>query len=95
VHWQQVEYRYHQLSADRLQFVARNDGDEVLFNRGADGQRLDGPEPRYCNLKLALGRVLHASGAADMINKMCFDDDDDIFLAQPSYFGGPFVPVTS
>jgi hypothetical protein len=33
---------------------------------------------------------LHASGAAEIITKY-LDDDEDVFLAQPSYFGGPFI----
>jgi hypothetical protein len=52
---------------------------------------IDGPDARYCNLKLAIGRALCACGAADIIDEVYFDDDDDFFVTQPSYFGGPFV----
>lgn len=50
---------------------------------------IDGPDPGYCNLRLAISRVLHACGAADIIAK--YLDDEEEFAGQPSYFGGPFV----
>jgi len=50
---------------------------------------IDGPDPEYCNLHLAISRVLHASGAAEIIAKYLEDDED--LCALPSYFGGPFV----
>jgi hypothetical protein len=40
---------------------------------------IDGPDPGFCNLKLAIARVDDD------------DDDDDEFTEQPTYFGGPFV----
>jgi len=52
---------------------------------------LDNPNPEYCNIKLALARALHACGAADVIDDVYKDDDDEALTTQPVYFGGPFV----
>ena len=51
------------------------------------------PNPDYCNLKLAIARVMNACGAADIIAEMYGDDDDDdeAIVTQPVYMGGPFV----
>jgi hypothetical protein len=54
---------------------------------------IDGPDPEYCNLRLAIARALHACGAADIIDETYADDDDDDdddFVAEPVYFGGPY-----
>ena len=51
---------------------------------------IDGPDPAFCNLKLALARMLHACGAVDTIAET-FDNDDEAIVTQPTYFGGPFV----
>jgi hypothetical protein len=53
---------------------------------------LDPPNPSFCNLKLALARVMHASRASDFIAELYGDDDDDeAIVYQPVYLGGPFV----
>jgi hypothetical protein len=50
------------------------------------------PNPEYCNIKLAIARVMHACGAADIIRETYGDDDDDdAIVNQPVYMGGPFV----
>jgi hypothetical protein len=69
--------------------IRRHDGDEIFFNGGKDGNMIDGPDPEYCNLKLAIAWALHACGAADIIAEMHGNDDDDDFIVQPIYFGGP------
>jgi hypothetical protein len=53
---------------------------------------IDGPDPEFCNLKLAIARALHACGAADIIAEIYGDnDDEEAIITQPVYFGGPFV----
>jgi hypothetical protein len=50
------------------------------------------PNPEYCNVKLAIARVMHTCGATDIISEMYGDDDDDdAIVNQPVYMGGPFV----
>jgi hypothetical protein len=75
---------------DNDPLIRRNDGDQIFFKNGVNGAMIEGPDPGYCNLRLAISRALHASGSAEMIAKY-LDDDDDGFLALPSYLGGPFV----
>ena len=41
----------------------------------ASGQMID-PQS-FCNLKLAIARVMHASGASGLIAELYGDDDDD------------------
>jgi len=48
---------------------------------------VDGPDPEFCNLKLAIARAMHASGAADIIADIHGENDDD----EAMYFGGPFI----
>ena len=68
------------------------EGQEIIFHRGSsDGKVIDKPNPQYCNIKLAIARIMHACGAADIIAEMYEDDDDDAIVNQPVYLGGPFV----
>ena len=54
------------------------EGDEILFGKGTEGSELEkGPNPRLCNLRLALARVLKMSGAADIILEWKDQADDD------------------
>ena len=69
--------------------ITLDDGDEITF--GSEGRMVDNPNPDYCNIKLALARALHACGAADVIDDVYNDDDDEALTTQPVYFGGPFV----
>ena len=63
-----------------------------MFKRGQYGQQIDGPDPTFCNTKLAIARALRACGAADIIAEAYGDDDDeDAIVTQPVYLGGPFV----
>ena len=75
-------------------FIQLSEGDEIFFGCGTrtDGQAIDKPNPEYCNIKLAIARVMHGCGAADIIREMYGDDDDeDAIVNQPVYMGGPFV----
>ncbi|RDB25962.1 hypothetical protein Hypma_006276 [Hypsizygus marmoreus] len=47
--------------------ISLQDGDEIHFGAGPEGDQLNlGPHPLLCNLRLAVARVLHTSGAADL-----------------------------
>lgn len=49
----------------------------IIFGRGSGGLGLDrGPHPFFCNLHLAVARVLNASGAAEVIAQLISDADD-------------------
>ena len=52
---------------------------------------MDLPDPRVCNLHLAVARVFAASGAAEVFDKYLGDYEDDL-TDVPVFFGGPFVP---
>lgn len=47
---------------------------------------IDGPDPDFCNLKLAIARALHACGAVDVIADIYHDNDDEVIAMQPVYF---------
>ncbi|KIM44992.1 hypothetical protein M413DRAFT_442950 [Hebeloma cylindrosporum] len=71
--------------------IRLRDGQEIVFGRG--GQLIDKPNPDYCNIKLAIARVMNACGAADILAEMDWgDDEEEAIINQPGYFGGPFVP---
>jgi hypothetical protein len=53
---------------------------------------IDLPDPKFCNLKLAIARVMYSCGASSLIDELYGDDDDDeAIVTQPVYLGGPFV----
>ncbi|KAK9350154.1 hypothetical protein V1523DRAFT_446765 [Lipomyces doorenjongii] len=55
--------------------VSRHDeGEKVVF--GQQSHRIAPPSPLFCNPHLAVGRVLHASGAAEVIDKILKDEDE-------------------
>ncbi|KAH9963117.1 hypothetical protein BC827DRAFT_1193455 [Russula dissimulans] len=70
--------------------IPLKDGAEIGFGRGNGGDRIALPDPRICNLHLAVARVFAASGAAEVFDKY-LDDDEDYITEVPVYFGGPFV----
>ena len=72
------------------QLIRRNDGDQLLFKNGVNGTMIDGPDPGYCNLRLAISRALHACGAADIITKYLDDEEEKVYLAQSSYWSKQF-----
>jgi hypothetical protein len=62
---------------------------------GDNSGRITAPDPRICNLHLAIARVTNASGAAEVFDEFLDDDDDDDCHGNgwqlPIYFGSPFV----
>jgi hypothetical protein len=42
---------------------------EIIFGLGTSGQEISAPNPLFCNLKLAVMRVLYASGAAEVLEQ--------------------------
>ena len=70
-------------------YIQLKDGDEIRFGSGKaeDINKLGGgPLPAHCNLQYAVARVLHMSGAADVIAKWKDDADCSDF---------PHVYITS
>jgi len=59
--------------------IRLQDGDEIKFGGGPDGERLRRPLPIFCNLRLAIARVLKMSGAAELIAQWKDDADDSDF----------------
>jgi hypothetical protein len=88
---EQIKYLYRKVASTSSATIRRHDGDEISFNGGNNGDMIDGPDPEYCNLKLAIARALHACGAAEIIAEIYGNDDDDDLIVQPIYFGGPYV----
>ena len=99
-----ISYRFYSLNSQRYRYIFRvvrdryaatvrlEDGDEIVFRKGEDGRVIDAPDPSFCNLKLAIARVMYASGASGLIDEVYGDDDDDeVIVNQPVYLGGPFV----
>ena len=64
-------------------FVKVQDGDEIKFGEGEDGDC-----PNICNLHLAVAQVSAAS--VDLFDIYLKDDDIDEWHIS-IYFGGPFV----
>jgi hypothetical protein len=67
------------------------DGDEIHFGTDVGGHLVALPDPRICNLHLAVCRVSHACGASEIFDQFLDEEDDDAFQFVPVYFGGPFV----
>ena len=67
--------------------ITLKDGDEIHFGTGIGGHLVALPDPRICNLHLAVCRASYACGASEVF----VDEDDDAFQFVPVYFGGPFV----
>jgi hypothetical protein len=90
----QWKYFFREVRPNEISATIRlTEGQEISFGRGESADRtLAKPNPEYCNLKLAIARVMNACGAADIIAEMYGDDDDDeAIVTQPVYMGGPFV----
>ncbi|KAK9369448.1 hypothetical protein V1509DRAFT_619451 [Lipomyces kononenkoae] len=56
--------------------VQCQDGDQVTFGLGPLGNAVDLPDGELFNIHLAIARVLHASGAGEVINKVLQDEED-------------------
>ncbi|KAF8586398.1 hypothetical protein K439DRAFT_1659753 [Ramaria rubella] len=84
------KYIYRQVREMKPPTMKRSDGDEIQFGKGSLSQKIDLPSPTFCNLRLAVARVLHASGAAEVIDK--FEDASETTkCGLPIYFGSPHV----
>jgi hypothetical protein len=57
---------------------------------GTGGHQVTLPDPKFCNLHLAICRVSYACGASEIFDQFLWDEDDGGFQV-PVYFGGPFV----
>ncbi|KAK9360191.1 hypothetical protein V1504DRAFT_455751 [Lipomyces starkeyi] len=56
------------------QLQLHDEGDEIIFGR--QSRRIPPPSPLFCNLQLAVGRVMRASGAAETIDMILKDEDE-------------------
>ncbi|KAK9384465.1 hypothetical protein V1515DRAFT_589168 [Lipomyces mesembrius] len=52
------------------------DGEEVTSGTGSQGHAIDLPNGELVNIHLAIGKVLHASAAGEVINKVLQDEED-------------------
>jgi hypothetical protein len=90
---------------------------EIMFGTRAtnrsdtkSGPLVPNPKPRFCNLMLAVMRVLHASGAAEVLDQLRVDDKhsrengsnmgtserfDDLLVTKLSYLEMTDVPFCS
>ncbi|KAK9242755.1 hypothetical protein V1506DRAFT_47857 [Lipomyces tetrasporus] len=50
------------------------DGEEVTFGAGPRGHAIELPDRELCNIHLAIGRVLHASGVGEVIDNLLADE---------------------
>jgi len=92
VFFRQWKYLYRPVRNQVPFTISLNDGDEIIFRRGQEGQQIDLPDPLFCNTRLAIARVMYACGASEFIDDLYGDDDDDeAIVTQPVYLGGPFV----
>ncbi|KAF5379666.1 hypothetical protein D9615_005758 [Tricholomella constricta] len=75
-----VQYYFRTFSFDlehRIGSALLRDGDEISFGEGPEASQLHyGPHPMLCNLRLAVGRALYTSGAAEFIHQLMEDADD-------------------
>ncbi|KAK9350473.1 hypothetical protein V1505DRAFT_314652, partial [Lipomyces doorenjongii] len=52
------------------------DGEEVMFGTGPRGHEIEFPDGELFNIHLAIAKVLHASGAGEVIGKILQDEED-------------------
>ncbi|KAK9324479.1 hypothetical protein V1517DRAFT_49340 [Lipomyces orientalis] len=74
---QDKHYRIRRLVEDNLlpdEVFHHDDGEVVLFGQGPQNHAL--PSPLFCNIHLAIGRVLHESGVARLIDEIQQDEDE-------------------
>ncbi|KAI9571792.1 hypothetical protein HD554DRAFT_2036683 [Boletus coccyginus] len=88
----EYKYIFREVRSGCAATVRLEDGDEIVFRKGENGQMIDAPDPSFCNLKLAIAHVMYASGASDLIDEIYGDDDDDEAIVNlPVHLGGPFI----
>lgn len=88
----QWKYYYRIVRPDRLCATIRlKDGDEIHLGTGIGDRQIALPDPRICNLHLAVSRVSYACGASEIFDQFINDEDDEGYEL-PVYFGAPFVP---
>jgi len=88
----QYRYFYRSIRPRRPATITRLDGSEIIFGNGQAGHTIDPPKPAFCNLKLAVARAMHASGASEIFDLLYHDEDDEeAILTMPVYLGGPCV----
>ena len=77
-------------------FTRVKDGDEIHFGTGIGGHLVTLPDPRFCNLHLAVCRVSYACGASKTFDQFVDkeveeeyldDEDDDAFQGVPTSMG--------
>lgn len=57
---------------------------------GLQSKSISLPDPRFCNIKLSLARILHASGAGEVID--AFEKDYEESNSPGVHFGSGNVP---
>ncbi|KAK9243413.1 hypothetical protein V1506DRAFT_493855 [Lipomyces tetrasporus] len=75
VQYRDKQYRIRSLVRENLlpePVLRHNDGDELLFGQGPLNHAV--PSALFCNVRLAIGRVLHESGSAITIDEILEDE---------------------
>ena len=74
----QWKYYFRVVKPDDIYGTIRlNDGDELNFGKGDYGATIELPDPRLCNLHLAVARVFAASGLAEVVEIFEKDNEGD------------------
>jgi hypothetical protein len=82
-------YRYRELGSQIAWSITKREGQEICFGQELKAANIALPNPHFCNLKLNIAKVLHASGAAEVLDQ--YDRDMDELKAMGEvYFGGPY-----
>lgn len=75
-----AQYRFRTFSSNcerRIRSILLRNGDDISFGSGPKASRLHhGPHLTLCDLRLAVSRALHNSGAADFISQLMEEADD-------------------
>ncbi|KAF8338494.1 hypothetical protein F5887DRAFT_983104 [Amanita rubescens] len=76
----QYKYYYRVVRPDKVvRYILLRDGDEIDFGAGIGGHQVTLPDPRICNLHLAICRVSYACGASEIFDHFFWDEDEDGF----------------
>jgi len=74
-------------------FIQLRDGDALVFGGGSIASPEILPNPQYCNIKLAIGRVLRACGAAEVIDFLYYKNEESHDEGAISYLGSSLVTL--